>query len=194
MSWNANENEPPFLHDHPVLGPFVRFGYAYFVKPAHWFRKNVEAIRGDPPAYYHKRYERVATIDECSTRDVVCRFEANQQFYRDKEVESQIILLLRSRLEDCIFYEKGTGATAWQPLSKGAPINLKEGSDHKCKPILDTFNKAVENFFVKYGEVGKIPQAEVVYMKQKHRMMWERRHGPIGTGMKEDQPTTEESE
>ena len=26
------------------------------------------------------------------------------------------------------------------------------------------------------------------------RMMWERRHGPIGTGMKEDKPTTEASE
>ena len=55
MSWNAtNDNEPPFLHDHPVLGPFVRMSYAYFVKPAVWFRKNVEAVRGDPPAYYHK--------------------------------------------------------------------------------------------------------------------------------------------
>lgn len=23
------------------------------------------------------------------------------------------------------------------------------------------------------------------YMKQKHRMIWERRHGPVGSGMKE---------
>lgn len=23
------------------------------------------------------------------------------------------------------------------------------------------------------------------YMKQKHRMIWERRHGPVGSGMRE---------
>ena len=103
-------------------------------------------------------------------------------------------MLLRSRVEDCIFYEKGTGIRAWQPHRFGATVDLQEGSDHKCKPILDTFEKALENFFVKYGECGKMPIAETVYMKQKHRMMWERRHGPIGTGMKEDKPTTEASE
>jgi len=26
------------------------------------------------------------------------------------------------------------------------------------------------------------------YMKQKHRMIWERRHGPVGSGMR-SQPT-----
>ena len=50
-------------------------------------------------------------------------------------------MLLRSRVEDCIFYEKGTGSRAWQPHRFGATVDLKEGSDHKCKPILDTFEK-----------------------------------------------------
>jgi len=27
--------------------------------------------------------------------------------------------------------------------------------------------------------------AKNAYMKQKHRMIWERRHGPVGTGMKQ---------
>lgn len=27
--------------------------------------------------------------------------------------------------------------------------------------------------------------AKNAYMKQKHRMIWERRHGPVGSGMKQ---------
>ena len=38
--------------------------------------------------YYHQNFRRVPTIDECYTDDVVCRFEAQQQFNRDKYVLS----------------------------------------------------------------------------------------------------------
>jgi len=31
------------------------------------------------------------------------------------------------------------------------------------------------------------------YMKQKHRMIWERRHGPVGTGMKTKKPKATEA-
>lgn len=34
------------------------------------------------------------------------------------------------------------------------------------------------------GEMGVSLNAVNAYMKQKHRMIWERRHGPVGTGMK----------
>lgn len=34
------------------------------------------------------------------------------------------------------------------------------------------------------GDLGGFGDAETAYMKQKHRMIWERRHGPVGTGMK----------
>lgn len=27
--------------------------------------------------------------------------------------------------------------------------------------------------------------AKTLFMKQKHRMAWERRHGPVGSGMKQ---------
>ena len=38
-----------------------------------------------------------------------CREEANAQFKRDWLVEEEIITLLRARMQDCYFYEKGTG-------------------------------------------------------------------------------------
>ena len=46
--------------------------------------------------------------------------------------------------------------------------------------------KASENYFIKYGEMGYYARVENAFMKQKHRVMWERRHGPVGTGMKKE--------
>ena len=34
------------------------------------------------------------------------------------------------------------------------------------------------------GDLGAYGTVKDAYMKQKHRMIWERRHGAIGTGMK----------
>lgn len=34
------------------------------------------------------------------------------------------------------------------------------------------------------GDLGGYANAKACYMKQKHRMIWERRHGPVGSGMK----------
>lgn len=36
------------------------------------------------------------------------------------------------------------------------------------------------------GDLGGYGDVRAAYMKQKHRMIWERRHGPVGTGMKEN--------
>lgn len=36
--------------------------------------------------WYHQQFRRVPTIDQCYTDDVVCDFEANQQFKRDRFV------------------------------------------------------------------------------------------------------------
>jgi len=36
------------------------------------------------------------------------------------------------------------------------------------------------------GDIGPMASTEQAYMKQKHRLLWERRHGPVGTGMKTD--------
>lgn len=35
------------------------------------------------------------------------------------------------------------------------------------------------------GDLGGYGDAKAAYMKQKHRLIWERRHGPVGGGMKQ---------
>ena len=43
--------------------------------------------------------------------------------------------------------------------------------------------------FILDGDLVALANAQEAYMKQKHRLLWERRHGPIGSGMK--QPSNE---
>lgn len=81
-------------------------------------------------AWYHQKFRRVPTIDQCYTDDVVCRFEADQQFRRDRMVDNEIVTILRQRFEDCTMYE--------------APDHVE-----KCKPILEQYEKAAENWFIK---------------------------------------------
>merc|ERR1719500_1551864 len=107
------------------------------------------------------------------------------QYHRDRLVEGQIVHLLRQRMNDCIFYEKGVGLAHMQ-VSYRSVMDLSEGSNHCCAPLKATYERAAENYFIKYGELGVGDRVEKCLTKQKHRLMWERRHGPVGTGMKED--------
>ena len=68
------------------------------------------------------------------------REEANLQFKRDWLVEQEILSLLRERMKDCMFYEKGTGIVNMQVKPKPL-IDLTTGSDHVCKPIADTYER-----------------------------------------------------
>lgn len=80
--------------------------------------------------WYHQRFRRVPTIDECYTDDAVCRFEADQQFRRDRMVDNEILNILRQRFEDCTLYE--------------APDHMV-----KCKPLMEQYELAAENWFIK---------------------------------------------
>ena len=44
--------------------------------------------------------------------------------------------------------------------------------------LQDTFKKAQRNFYIKYGDLPVWAGAKEAFFKQKHRMVWERRHGP----------------
>ncbi|XP_053636602.1 NADH dehydrogenase [ubiquinone] 1 beta subcomplex subunit 10 [Cherax quadricarinatus] len=134
--------------------------------PTTWFRETIVAKNRPEYYWYHRQFRRVPTIDECYTDDYVCYIEANEQFKRDKMVDNEVLNILRQRQEDCVLFE---------------------GHDHvrKCAKLREEYEKAAENWFIKYGDLGAYGNVRDAYMKQKHRMIWERRHGPVGSGMKD---------
>lgn len=132
--------------------------------PARTFReKIVEPNQGPEYPYYHKRYRRVPTIDECHLSDYVCFEEANLQYRRDKMVEGEIMQILAGRLKDCITYNKAG-------LDRTDPNNA-------CQEARETWEKAQSNYYIKYGDMPWYATARDVLMKQKHRLVWERRYG-----------------
>jgi len=90
-------------------------------------------------------------IDECYTDDSLCMQEGQLQFKLDKFVDNEILSILRRRFEDCVMYES---------------------PDHKvkCQPLFDRYNEGVENWFIKYGDLGAYGRVEDAFVKQKHRM------------------------
>jgi len=140
------------------------------VVPARMVRENlVEPFRGESYPWYHRRFRRVPGIEECHMDDVVCREEANMQYFRDRGVEQAIHKLLFQRLNDCIAYEY--------------PDQNEQGG--MCEKIRDQYDLAIKNWYIKYGDLGMHHRVEHAFMKQKHRMVWERRHGTVGSGMKQ---------
>jgi len=125
-------------------------------KPATWFRETIVVPNRPTYYYYHRKFRRVPTIDECYTDDKLCWFEANQQYKRDRAVESDILMILRQRREDCYLYENP--------------------DFYKCDKIALAYEENLHNYFIKYGEMHVMADVRDAYMKQKHRMIWERRH------------------
>ncbi|XP_014469365.1 PREDICTED: NADH dehydrogenase [ubiquinone] 1 beta subcomplex subunit 10 [Dinoponera quadriceps] len=137
-----------------------------FDAPATYFREKFVEPNQKKYPWYHQKYRRVPNIDECYSDDVVCFTEANCQFLRDKLVDDEILFILRSRFEQCAWYHGEDD------------VNL-------CKQLRKTYDDATTAWFIKYGDMGISLNVVNAYMKQKHRMVWERRHGPVGSGMKE---------
>ncbi|CAJ0575433.1 unnamed protein product, partial [Mesorhabditis spiculigera] len=129
-----------------------------FDRPASWFREKIVEPNNDGGRlpYYHRKLTRVPEIDECGVNDKGCFFEANEQYRLDKLVDGYILQTLRNRVDRCMVYNN--------PDFK------------KCAPEMEE-NEL--NFFVKYGELGSEADVRDVYMKQKHRLVWERRHPEI---------------
>lgn len=117
--------------------------------------------------YYHRHYHRVPTIDECEIDDNLCYYEANEQYRRDRKVEDNILKILRQRRQDCYFFH-----------------HYQAERDKYCQKETNDYYTAEANWFAKYGDMGHKADAVSAYMKQKHRLIWERRHGPVGSGRK----------
>lgn len=163
--WPPEHEGMPFVLQPDVDSPMYR-GRQWFFKlmgrPAFWAHDSLEKWRFSRPGwkrpvYYHRRYTRVTPIDQCEEGDIVCVHEANNQFTRDRKVEGFIINLLRERIEHCFTYEHNDWAS-------------------KCKKLIDDWMDANTNFKIKYGEMGLFHNVITAYMKQKHRMIWERRY------------------
>lgn len=76
------------------------------------------------------KLQRVPTVDQCYTEgDPVCWYEADQQFKRDKQVDSMIIKILRYRIDDCL---------------------REEYPDYeRCLPMKETYEEAAAAWFAK---------------------------------------------
>lgn len=132
--------------------------------PIEYFREKVVVPNQKKYPWYHQKFRRVPTIDECYELDVVCITEAQYQFERDKMVDDEILSILRQRYEDCGWY-------------------YGEDKDKFCTDYYKAYQEAAGAWFAKYGDIGVHQSVIDAYMKQKHRMVWERRHGPVGSGM-----------
>jgi NADH dehydrogenase (ubiquinone) 1 beta subcomplex subunit 10 len=151
-------------------GPFGREGYddpgfprrwgkkifSLVDGPVTWFRETVVLPNRKGLKYYHQEFPRVPTVDQCYTDDIACIFEAHEQFRRDKKVESTMISILRNRYSDCLFYNTVDEA-------------------EKCDSIKKEYEENVDNWFIKYGDLNPYCSVIDAFMKQKHRMIFERR-------------------
>jgi len=157
-------NDRPILDDNHFVGRFMKKVSRVIDAPVTWFRETLVVPNQKQYNWYHQQFRRVPNIDECYTDDRVCIYEADQQFKRDRIVDSQIINLLRLRADDCVKEEY-------------PDISI-------CYKLKEQWLEAEGNWFSKYGDLGANYNVEKAYMKQKHRLLWERRHGKIGSGMK----------
>jgi len=156
---------------HTLDSPWTQFARRFidrtlFAVPRYIHDNLVVPNQKDYP-YYHRQYRRVPTVDQCYTHDTICEYEADMQFLRDRKVETQIITILGNRWQDCIMDNM-------QPFPDKATFH---DPDNPCLPLRDEYNRAQLNFYIKYGDMGASAKSRSALMKQKHRMIWERRNG-----------------
>lgn len=159
-----NENLPDKPPHQPA--PIGSYLGNLLLRPGDFVKNKVlPKLRGPEYAYYHRIYKRVPTVDECKADDDLCIWEADQQYKRDRQVDKYILDIMRSRKMECIQH--------WMP-------------DHefKCKKEFRDEMEAERNWEIKHGDLGISFCALNAFYKQKHRMVFERRHGPIGHGKK----------
>lgn len=127
-----------------------------FDGPATFFKEKVTKRENYP--YYHRKFNRVPEIDECAFGDAVCIYEANEQYIRDRKVDKYITKILGDRVKECYIREgQFDGAI-------------------KCRQLDDDHERAVTNYYIKYGDMSAAAGVRDAYMKQKHRLIWQRRN------------------
>ncbi|XP_064009570.1 NADH dehydrogenase [ubiquinone] 1 beta subcomplex subunit 10 [Pogoniulus pusillus] len=106
--------------------------------------------------YYHQKFRRVPDLSECLEGDYLCYFEAEAQWRRDRLVDQQIVEIIRERVGAC---------------------KHREGPNHfqNCAKEMELLAQVTKAYQDRYGDLGVHGNARTCLMKQKHRMMEERK-------------------
>uniref|UniRef100_A0A8D2M8M0 NADH dehydrogenase [ubiquinone] 1 beta subcomplex subunit 10 n=1 Tax=Zonotrichia albicollis TaxID=44394 RepID=A0A8D2M8M0_ZONAL len=106
--------------------------------------------------YYHQKFRRVPDLSQCLEGDYLCYYEAEAQWRRDRMVDQEIVEIVRERMAAC---KQREGPNQFQ----------------NCAKEMELLAQVTKAYQDRYGELGFHGNARTCLMKQKHRMMEERK-------------------